>query len=149
MSKELWQQGEHTWVADPNACPKSIPIIPPVSMLTMKLFRCLSPMPRIQWLMHIRAWELAKWERSARKASGPVLIFRKARLREGDMISVVSAIPPTGLYSQKDTYFKRSAGTLLSLLLKDVTVSERLAALWFNNRKCLIRANFCDLRFKI
>lgn len=31
--------------------------------------------------------------------------------------------------SQKYTYFKRSAGTLLSLFLKDVTVSVRLAPL--------------------
>lgn len=77
-----WEHRKRTCVADPNACPKSIPIMPPVSMATIKLFRCLSPIPRIQWLMHIRAWELAKWERSARKASGLVLILTKARLQE-------------------------------------------------------------------
>lgn len=63
--------------------------------------------------------------------------------------SVVSATAPDGVDSQKDTYFKRSAGTLLSLLLKDVTVSVRLAALWFNNRTHLIRTNSCDLKLKI
>lgn len=54
--------------------------MPPVSLLIMKLDRCLSPIPRIQWLTHISAWELTKCDRRARKASGDVLIFTKALL---------------------------------------------------------------------
>lgn len=69
-----------TWVADPKAWPKSMPIMPPVSVLIMKLDRWRSPIPSSQWLMQSSAWELAKWERSERKASGVILIFTKARL---------------------------------------------------------------------
>lgn len=71
-----------TCVADPKAWPKSMPIMPPVSILIMKLERCRSPMPRTQWLTHRRAWEVEKWERRDRKASGVRLIFRNALLKE-------------------------------------------------------------------
>lgn len=75
--KRLWL----TCVAEPNAWPKSIPIMPPVSMLIMKLERWRSPIPRTQWLTHSKAWELMKWERKERKASGLLHIFKKALLQ--------------------------------------------------------------------
>lgn len=76
------QRWRLTWVAEPNAWPKSIPIMPPVSMLSMKLERWRSPIPRTQWLTHSNAWELMKWERRDRKASGLLHIFRKALLQQ-------------------------------------------------------------------
>lgn len=63
-------------MAEPKAWPKSMPIMPPVSVSIMKLERWRSPIPRIQWLTQSRAWELMKWERRERKASGLLHIFR-------------------------------------------------------------------------
>lgn len=106
--------------------------MPPVSVLIIKLDRCLSPMPRIQWLMQISAWELVKWERRDRKASGAVLILTKALLKEKKshrlFINVTSKLVSKVSYWQY-IYLNRSFGTRFSLFLKDMTVSVRLALL--------------------
>lgn len=120
-----------TCVAEPNAWPKSIPIMPPVSMLIMKLDRWRSPMPRIQWLTHSRAWELTKWERKERKASGLLHIFRKALLeieKENTFVSVLTFMS-SFVIQRFFTYFRRSVGTCCNTFRKLVTVSARFAFL--------------------
>ncbi len=136
-------------MADPKAWPKSMPIIPPVSELIMKLERCRSPMPRIQWLMQSTAWELLKWDLSERKASGVVLILTKARLKTSIHAiinslqtydkhqwftiwsSVKICIEILQCITQREMmpYFNKSSGTICSILLKLFTVSTRFAFL--------------------
>ena len=62
---ETWREVTYcrTWVADPKACPKSMPTIPPVCMSTMKFDRWRSPIPRTYWQMDRHACVLMKWER--------------------------------------------------------------------------------------
>ena len=67
-----------------------MPIMPPVSILIMKLERWRSPIPRIQWLTHSKAWELTKWDRRDRKASGLLHIFRKALLDIEKVKTIIS-----------------------------------------------------------
>lgn len=59
-----------TWVADPNACPKSIPISQPEDLSIRKFPKCRSPIPNIQLDMHTTAWEVANLVLRATKASG-------------------------------------------------------------------------------
>lgn len=142
---------EPTCVAEPNAWPKSMPIMPPVSMLIMKFKRCLSPIPRIQWLTQSNAWELMKWERRDRKASGLLHIFRKALLHKDSGKKWVTVIGRkkkknkrlTLIDSQHCTYFNKSLGTCCNTLPKLLTVSARLAFL--EKSKCVHVRSYLNL----
>lgn len=57
-------------VAEPKAWPKSMPTSMPLCMLTIKLDRWRSPMPRMYWQMLMVAVERKKSARVVRKASG-------------------------------------------------------------------------------
>lgn len=109
----------------------------------MKFKRCLSPIPRIQWLTQSNAWELMKWERRDRKASGLLHIFRKALLHKDSGKKWVTVIGRekkknkrlTLIESQHCTYFNKSLGTCCNTLPKLLTVSARLAFL--EKSKCV------------
>lgn len=82
------EQGELTWVADECISQKSISITPPVSRLTMRscsdaVSDAQNPVADAQECVG----GVVKWLRRAKKASGPVLIFRKARLQGTVMAS--------------------------------------------------------------
>ena len=71
-----------TWVAEPKACPKSMPTISPDFKFTMKFDKCLSPIPSKYWHTLSMAWLRIQWQRRVWNASGLVLIFWNERLRK-------------------------------------------------------------------
>lgn len=124
----------YTCVAEPNAWPKSMPIMPPVSIFIMKLERWRSPIPRIQWLTHSKAWELMKWDRRDRKASGLLHIFRKALLefkteKNKKVITASVTMSWAVILYMQTTYFSKSLGTYCNTFIKLLTASARFAFL--------------------
>lgn len=80
INRFIDQSWPNTCVAEPNAWPKSIPIIPPVSISTIKFDKWRSPIPKMYWQMDKHACVRAKCDLKVRKASGEAESCIKARL---------------------------------------------------------------------